>query len=185
MNLFNLNLFEYHNKVLNKWYFIIILLSSFFATSVHAQIDIKTKIDAQTYSNYSRSIDLIEPLVNPNDTITLFIPINFAFSNLSEVKQNEIFIEKKTNAIINFLSNHSAIGTYDILYFDRHLSTNSSLNKIELKSLNSIFYEKNIDKYLFGDSPNPRTVKFETHVVKTVYLNENIVLNFLDGIFSF
>lgn len=156
-----------------------------YANVAYAQIDIKSKIDAQTYSNYSRSIDLFESLVNPNDTITLFIPINFAFSNLSEVKQNEIFIEKKTNAIINFLSNHSAIGTYDILYFDRHLSTNSSLNKIELKSLNSIFFEKNIDKYLFGDSPDPRAVKFETHVVKTVYLNGNIVLNFLDGIFLF
>jgi hypothetical protein len=185
MNLFNLNLFEYLKKVSIKWYFLIILLSFFSATSVHAQIDIKSKIDAQTISDYSIAIDLFESLVNANDSITLFIPINYGYSRLSQEKQNLILIDKKANDVNIFLNNHSANGLYDIVYFDGHLSSNTLLNKVELKSLNSIFFEKNSDKYLLGDSPNPSSVKFETHIVKTVKLNGKVVLNFLDGIFLF
>ena len=58
--------------------------------SVNAQIDIKSKVDAETYANYSKAIDLFEKNLNPNDVVTLFIPINYSFTRLSQEKQSAL-----------------------------------------------------------------------------------------------
>ncbi len=170
---------------LNIIYTVLILLIFLPFSYLNAQIDIKSKIDAKTYQDYSKGIDILEPLVDINDTITLFVPVNYSFSRLSQENLKSIFTDRKINDINNFYNNHCANGIFDMQYFEKELSKNLLLNKIDLKSSKSIFYQRNEDKYLFGDSPNPGDVKFETHVLKSVYINGNIVLNFLDGIFLF
>lgn len=176
---------DLHSKFFFKVYFLLLLLALLSSNDLSAQIDIKSKIDAQTYSNYSTSIDLFEPLVNANDTITLFLPINFAFSRLSLDKQNSILVNKNLSALNQLLNVHSAAGTYDPSYLLSHLSSNNQLNKIELKATNYIFYQKSGDNVLLGDSPSEIDVKFESRIIKSIQLNDRLVLNFMNGIFLF
>lgn len=172
-------------KFLKKGYFLLIIMPLFSANALLAQIDIKSKIDAQTYSNYSNSIDLFEPLLNPNDTITLFLPINYAFSSLSQEKQNSILVIKNLSDLNQLLSFHSATGIFDDAYYEKNLNLNRALNKVVLKSSNFIYYQKHRNNFLLGDSPSEMDVKFESHVIKSIRLNEHLVLNFMDGIFLF
>lgn len=162
---------------------LVLFLMSF--SFLNAQVDIKSKIDAQSYSKYSISIDLFEPLLNPNEITTIFLPINYAFERLNKVSQNSILVNKSSSDINQLLSKHSVNGIFDLSYFESHLNSDIKLNKLDLKSLNSIYYQNNGNMFLLGDSPFETDVKFETHIVKSIRLNDQIVLNFIDGIFLF
>lgn len=162
------------------------ILSIFFCISshIHAQIDIKSKVDAQTYEDYSKAIELFEKNINPNEVVTLFIPINYAFNRLSIEKQISL-TNNNSNEINLFINNHKSFSIIDNNFLKSNYSSNISENYFYLKNNKKIYFQKNINKFLFGDSYDPTNVSFESHVVKSLVLDNNIVLNFLDGIFLY
>ena len=82
-----------HQQTRKYIVFISFLVFSTFFTSYYgnAQIDIKSKVDAQTYADYSKAIDLFEKNINPNEVLTLFIPINYSLDRISSELYNSVF----------------------------------------------------------------------------------------------
>ena len=152
--------------------------------SVNAQIDIKSKVDAETYANYSKAIDLFEKNLNPNDVVTLFIPINYSFTRLSQEKQSALLNNISTE-VSQFLKNHSTSTLVGINYFESNLNSDISKNSIVLLNNNKIYFQRDGNKYLLSDSYSPTLVTFESHVTNSIYLSNNIILKFLDGIFLY
>jgi len=63
-------------------------------THIDAQIDIKSKVDAQTYSNYSKAIDLLQANINTNSIITLFVPSNEGLERYDPQTIDAVFVKK-------------------------------------------------------------------------------------------
>ena len=81
----NLNSKEIQSKALLKSIFFLIVSLLLSANVLKAQIDIKSKIDAQTYSDYSKTIDLIGRFFPySSNTITILHLIkNYNFSHIT------------------------------------------------------------------------------------------------------
>jgi hypothetical protein len=168
---------------INKCIFLLIL-NIFLSSFLNAQTDIKAKVDAQTYSEYSKAIDLFEKVISPNDVVTLFVPINYSFSRLSQNKQDGLN-NYVTSEINEFLNNHKSNSLIDLNFLNSNLKENSSQNLIYLANNKKIYFQKNINNFLLGDAYDPSNVLFESHILKSINLDNKIILNFLDGIFLY
>ena len=156
----------------------------FISSHINAQIDIKSKVDAQTYADYSKAIDFFENNISPNDLVTLFIPINYSFNRLSQEKQTAL-LNSNLSEISQFIRNHSSSIIIDSNYLSSNFNSNISLNNFYLLNNKKIYFQKNGDGLLFGDSYSPLLVTFESNLVKSFKLSDKIMLNFLDGIFLY
>lgn len=162
------------------------ILSFFLIISSHinAQIDIKSKVDAQTYADYSKAIDLIGKSVHSNNVVTFFIPTNFSFRRLSQEKQTAL-LNSDLSEIAQFISNHSSSTLIDTNYLSSNFNSNISLNNFDLLNNKKIYFQKNGNRFLLGDNFSPTLVTYESYLVKSIKFSENIFLCFLDGIFLY
>ena len=172
----------YSRNILSKFTILISLI--IISSHLHAQIDIKSKVDAQTYSEYSKAIDLIEKSVHSNNVITFFIPTNFSFRRLSQEKQTAL-LNSDLSEISQFISNHSSSSLIDSNYLSSNFNSNISLNNFELLNNKKIYFQKDGNRFLLGDNFSPTLVTYESYLVKSIKFSDKIFLCFLDGIFLY
>ena len=145
---------------------LIIFLTSY--SFANAQIDIKSRVDEDTYSNFSIIINLFEKNIKPNDVVTLFIPIN-SNSITSYLSSNNIEITK------SFLSKHTIKGVHTLQDFNNSLSIAS---EFELTDINNDKYyvQKNLSSFLISDK-----ITTESNVVKELQLDNKHHIIFIMG----
>jgi hypothetical protein len=90
-----------------------------------------------------------------------------------------------TSDINEFLNNHKSNSLIDLNFLNSNLKENSSQNLIYLANNKKIYFQKNINNFLLGDAYDPSNVLFESHILKSINLDNKIILNFLDGIFLY
>lgn len=145
------------------FFFLIIICSK-----SDAQIDIRSKVDAETYSNYSRAIDLFEKITNLNDVVTLFIPLN------SNSLDNFLLTNKVDNAK-EFVNKHTINGVHTLYEFKNSLVNLNELELVNLK-LDKLFVSKNLSSFIIADK-----ISTEANVMKELSLDSNHHLIFLMG----
>lgn len=162
------------------------LASSFVSINVSVgQIDIKSKVDNQTYSDYSQVLSLFEKYVSSDEQITLFVPINYSLQRLNKDRYNQIFIQNNKETSISFINTLIGAGDFSLSAIRSSLSSDLSRNIINLKSGNKIYYQVEDNQFLIGDSYLESNVKFEAHIIKSIKIADKILLNLLDGLINF
>ena len=166
-------------KFLIKTCFLVLFFVLSYIT-VKAQIDIKSKVDADTYANYSKAIDLIERNTSPNDTVTFYIANNYALERLGDIKYQNVFVNNDVKSIKQFLMNHS------IQIF---LTNNFLIQKVIVEHLehSEIFKSNSTFRFVKNDTKVMLTDKltFEANIEKSLQYNFNISLFFINGVVNY
>jgi len=160
-------------------FFAILFFSLIVQISLMAQIDIKTKVDAETYANYSKAIDLFEKNINPNDVVTLFIPINYAVTDRLNQYQT-IFVNKDNNAINSFIEHHT-VQKFISEEALRQDVFNLNLDRTEkFNSNNTYHFVKNGSLVMLTDK-----LSFEANIEKSIQISSNIILYFIQSVVKY
>jgi hypothetical protein len=157
-----------------KAIFILSLTLFIFSTSF-AQIDIKSKVDAQTYADYSKAIDLFEKNINPNEIATIFIAKNYAV--VDRLAQYQAVFVIKDNSAINSFINHHTIQKYITEEGLRQDVINSSIDRAEIfKSNDRYHFIKNDVLVMLTDKTS-----FEANIEKATQINSNVIVYFIQS----
>ena len=153
----------------------ILAFSLFITSHINAQIDIKSKVDAQTYANYSKAIDLFQANINSNSIITLFVPSNEGLERFNPQTLDAVFVNKSSNAILNFINNHS-INEFKITDDFNNLISNSSNIVIQNKANSNLIFSKNPPYVMITDMAG-----YESNILSSITINSNISLHFISS----
>lgn len=161
------------NKLTILSFFLII------TSHVNAQIDIKSKVDAQIYSDYSRAIDLMEQYINPNISITVFVPSNEGLERLNTQIFKQVFINKNYNDVLNFINNHSLNEIKNSEQLNNAFSNSSSY--VYLNNANSnLIFSKNPPYIMITDLSG-----YESNILSSKTINTKVVLHFISGVIKY
>ena len=158
----------------------ILAFSLFITSHIDAQIDIKSKVDAQTYTEYSKVIDLFEKNINQNDVVTLFIPINYSLDRLQQDKYDKIFVQNDVNEINAFIDNYSLNQNVDLDLLKQNLINSNSVFNVTSKSSKNYFFSINDNNYMISDNKT-----FEANVFKIVVINSNLSIYFIKSVIKY
>lgn len=151
----------------------------FISSHINAQIDIKSKVDAQTYAEYSKAIDLIGKVFPYNSSnVTILIPDNFSITQLSYQNHNKIFIENTNTDIKNFLDKYIINEKLSELELSNIINSNSSLTRNNLKN-ESLIFTKNGNMVMISNNN-----MFESNINRVINFNNNITIVLLFGGFE-
>jgi hypothetical protein len=157
----------------------LLCLSLFFFSTSFAQIDIKSKVDAQTYADYSKAIDLFEKNINPNDVATIFIAKNYAV--VDRLAQYQAVFVAKDNSAINSFINHHTIQKYIAEVDLRQDVINSNIDRTEkFKSNDTYHFVKNDILVMLTDKAS-----FEANIEKAIQINSNVIVYFIQSVVKY
>ena len=148
-------------------------------SAAHSQVTIKSKLDAQTYSDYSKTIDLLEKNISSDSVFTIFVPINYALSWLGETEQKQIFEQNSKLSVEKFIRHHSLRGLFSPSQIEsfRDINTGSLLRT---RAEQTLYYLSNSDRAMFTDKN-----LFEANLDKYFKVNDHLFLYFIFGCFSY
>jgi hypothetical protein len=159
-----------------KKFFAVLFVSIITQISLNAQIDIKSKVDSETYTKYSKAIDLFEQNVSSNDVVTLFIPNNSSLQRLGQVKYRSVFIDKNTSEVNSFINSHST-PTYLTNSFLNQKVIISNLGHTEVfKSNLKCNFVKNGAFVMLTDN-----LSFEANIENSLQLSSKMFIFFING----
>jgi hypothetical protein len=148
----------------------LLCFSLFFFSTSFAQIEIKSKVDAQTYADYSKAIDLFEKNINPSDVATIFSAKNYAV--VDRLAQYQAVFVTKDNSAINSFINHHTIQKYITEEGLRQDVINSSIDRAEIfKSNDRYHFIKNDLLVMLTDKTS-----FEANIEKATQINSNVIV---------
>jgi hypothetical protein len=163
---------------INKYLFFLIL-NIFSSSFLNAQIDIKTKVDAQTYSEYSIAIDLFEKVISPNDVVSIFIPKNYAVIDRL-AQYHTVFVTKENIAINSFIAHHT-IQKYISEEALRQDVISLNLDRREKFKSNDIYhFIKNDQIVMLTDNMN-----FESNIEKSIQISPNIIVYLIQSVVKY
>jgi len=168
--------------------FILFLIIFTFSIKANAQIVFKDQISFEDYQNHSKFIDLLQENINSiniRDSTSFFIVPNYAINFLDKNLADLIFIQKNSDAITAFLSNHRSNNFYTFQNLYATIEPNVELNLIRLRSGNIRYFQKNGDYILLSDHFKSDQVTTETNILKSVTILSTISFNFLQGIIKY
>ena len=152
----------------------------FISSHINAQIDIKSKVDAQTYADYSKAIDLIEKNTSPNDIVTFYVANNYALERLGDIKYQNVFVNNDVNSIKQFLENHSIQKFLTNDFIIQKVIVGQSEHAEIFKSNSTFRFVKNDTKVMLTDN-----LTFEANIEKSLQFNSNIFLFFINGVVKY
>ncbi len=170
-----------HQQTRKYIVFISFLVFSTFFTSYsgNAQIDIKSKVDAQTYAEYSKAIDLFEKNINPNEVLTLFIPINYSLDRISSELYNSVFNVNDQN-VASFLNNHIVQKELTDNFLRNKVIDNNTDHFETFKSNRVYHFVKNDTKVMLTDNQI-----FEANIEKSIKIEPGIIIFFINGVVKY
>jgi hypothetical protein len=151
----------------------------FIFSNSFAQIDIKSRVDAQTYADYSKAIDLFEKNSNPSDVATIFIANNYTL--VDRLAQYQAVFVTKDNSAINSFINHHTIQKYITEQGLRQDVINSNIDRAEIfKSNDTYHFVKNDQLVMLTDK-----ISFEANIEKSFQYNPNIIIYFIQNVVKY
>jgi len=157
----------------------LLCFSLFIFSTSFAQIDIKSKVDAQTYADYSKAIDLFDKNINPSDVATIFIPKNYAV--VDRLAQYQAVFVTKDNSAINSFINHHSIQKYIAEVDLRQDILTSNLDRTEIfKSNDTYHFVKNDQLVMLSNN-----VSFEANIEKAIQINSNVIVYFIQNVVKY
>jgi hypothetical protein len=147
----------------------------FISSHINAQIDIKSKVDAQTYASYSKAIDLFQTNINSNSIITLFVPSNEGLERFNPQILDAVFMNRNNYEIINFINNHSINEFKNTDDFINSISNNSSI-VIKNKANSNLIFSKNPPYVMITDLTG-----YESNILSSISINSKISLHFISS----
>jgi hypothetical protein len=167
------------NSTISYKAIVLLCFSLFFFSTSFAQIDIKSKVDARTYADYSKAIDLFEKNINPSDVATIFIAKNYAV--VDRLAQYQAVFVTKDNSAINSFINHHTIQKYIAEVDLRQEVINSNIDRAEIfKSNNTYHFVKNDILVMLTDKAS-----FEANIEKAIQINANLIVYFIQSVVKY
>lgn len=185
----NKSIFENKLNIMNFGYIVVSVFSRNFlskftilisliiiSSHLHAQIDIKSKVDAQTYSEYSKAIDLLSKTFPfQGSSLTVFIPDNYSINRIAPESFSKIFIENNTNDVINYLNKYVLNEKLNHLTIQTVIDSGVGFNKLNYNN-ETLYFTKHRDLVMVSNN-----LSYEAHVKSVINFDSNISLIFLIG----
>ncbi|MHA8082293.1 hypothetical protein ACST14_02615 [Aquirufa sp. A-Brett2-15D] len=170
-----------YNYVLGS--FLVLVLLAF---DLKAQIVLKNHMDNELYVKYSKSIDLFQENVNlSKDSLTIFLAPNYSVFFLKNDKYEDVFVQKLSLDVLNFLQNHQCIGLLSMDVLKSIMQVDKSKNFLELNSSKKLFFDLNGLMVLLSNDFRPQFVQSESNIEKSIIINHRISINFLQGVIQY
>ncbi len=167
-----------HQQTRKYIVFISFLVFSTFFTSYYgnAQIDIKSKVDAQTYAEYSQVIDLLsKTFPYQGSSLTIFIPDNYSINRINSDNYNKIFVQNNLTDVTNYLNKYVLNEKLLLNSIESVINTSVGFNKMNLNN-ETLYFTKHRELVMVSNN-----ISYEAHVKTVLNFNTNISVVFLLG----
>ncbi len=165
---------------MKKLFFLLIALN--FSALVFGQSALRTKMTVDQRTNHSKALFAYEQselntLVNAGTAITIFLPNDFAMSQLPELEANGLS-SKNQSALAQFAKTYSVMGAFSAAKLMNDIKANPGGLKMQGRNNQQLTFLEN-PPYILINIEN----KAESNIEATIVLNK-AVIHLVSGLFK-